>query len=66
MQLKTLEDVKAEFARRNASKAAAKPVTVEREHCIGSGCGGRQFRPTEPTCWKDREGPYCFECWSVT
>ncbi len=61
MQLKTTEGIAAEFAKRNAKKAAATPVIEEREFCIGK-CG-RRFRPTEPTCWKDREGPYCYECW---
>lgn len=61
MNLKSLEDVKAEFAKRNAAKAAAKPVVVHRQYTRCERCG-HEFRRTEPACFDDSEGPFCFDC----
>lgn len=46
-------------ARLASSQKAAKPPDPEKKcrRCA------RTFRRTEPTCWKDREGPYCYDCW---
>lgn len=58
MQLKTPEGIAAEFARRNAAKATAEAAAFTPKVCIGC---GKELRSS--TCWRDREGPYCYACW---
>jgi hypothetical protein len=53
-----MNNIAAEFARRNAAKAAAVPAVVPVKVCIGC---GKELRAV--TCWRDREGPFCFDCW---
>lgn len=61
MELKTTEGIAAEFARRNAAKAAKESEKPPDKVCIGCGKTLRVI-----TCWHDREGPLCFDCWLVT
>jgi hypothetical protein len=61
VNIKTLDDVKAEFARRNAAKAAAKLVVDHRQYTHCSRCK-HEFRRTEPTCFDSKGVPLCYDC----